>query len=314
LLIIATPQGGYNMRGTQKFMQFSQNIKTTLTFEMRRDRMGSKTQLVMGVWAMANYFNVSWCTRRNPFIDIFNFKICAPDIYFPVNLTAIRLHQPGMYMIPGGDDDQPRSAYAPWNVISKIEQVAPGVVWGKEMALQWNKKIVNAARLLGAAKPWKRLPDRLYIAVHVRRGDIVNNKAYAHAWVSDEQFNFAISQIFRYCKRFKKKVEVHLFSEETPGYYWKKFQRIDKFHLAKHQKQTINAVKINIKDWIGFIDADVLLVGGIFSAVPALARDPPGAEGLPMTLYWEDKVGYFDRRSFMPSYWTTVKNITQQGA
>ena len=61
----------------EKNIETVANIPTTLTFNMRSDRMGRKFQLLLGVWSLANYYNVSRCTDHNDFVDPFHFKLCG---------------------------------------------------------------------------------------------------------------------------------------------------------------------------------------------------------------------------------------------
>lgn len=292
---------------TNKFLLQRPSTNTILTFQMRSDRMGSKSQLVLGIWALANYYNVSWCTQRDEFVDVFDFQVCDADKYTPFNMFAIQSHQAGLYLLPGGNDNIARSKYAPWSILSNVERTFPSTVWTDNMVWQWGEKITNAALQNVRLKRWEPMKD-LYVAVHVRRGDIVNNSAYSHAWISDKKINFAISQTIEFCSRFNRGIKVHLFSEETKNYDWSNFHHVDEFHLTSLH----NDLNTNLRDWYYFIHADILIVGGTFSAVPALGRMRPNENGLPLTLYWKDSYGYFDRRKFVPPYWIGISQLLKK--
>mmetsp|Transcript_21691 Transcript_21691/g.35850 ORF Transcript_21691/g.35850 Transcript_21691/m.35850 type:complete len:108 (-) Transcript_21691:137-460(-) len=103
-----------------------------------------------------------------------------------------------------------------------------------------------------------------------------------------------------------RSTELHLFSEDYGLTNWSAYQEVvDEWHLAK--KGSDNQLDVLLRDWAHFVDADVLIVGGTLSAVPALARDEPSTtsssigDPFPMTLYWAVHHGYFDQTRFVPS-------------
>jgi hypothetical protein len=120
-------------------------------------------------------------------------------------------------------------------------------------------------------------------------------------WIADETFLslLRLTKAELACDDVSEgRCDVHLFSEEeNPHGDWTLYTAdslVDHMHLAAHHSDLDSA----LHDWRNFIDADVLIVGSTFSAVPALARSSSV-----LTLYALTQHGYFDMSRFVPQWW-----------
>mmetsp|Transcript_12407 Transcript_12407/g.25388 ORF Transcript_12407/g.25388 Transcript_12407/m.25388 type:complete len:599 (+) Transcript_12407:193-1989(+) len=122
-------------------------------------------------------------------------------------------------------------------------------------------------------------PNAIHIALHVRRGDITPEKRW-DVWIGDDQFIALIEMVKRYIQIVRRgdnpgnedevKTEVHLFSEAYGTTNWGKYGNlITRLHLAPKGSRDVG---LNIRDWKHFVTADVLIVGGTFSRIPAYGR------------------------------------------
>jgi hypothetical protein len=77
---------------------------------------------------------------------------------------------------------------------------------------------------------------------------------------------------------------------------------IPTLHLASRSTDAASqaaSVDDQFRDWCFFIDADVLVIGSTFSAVPALARPPEAG----LTLIAGGHPGFFDGDHWTPPWW-----------
>ena len=166
---------------------------------------------------------MSWCTDHNDFVDPFHFKLCGATKRTAANISAIQSHAPGLYVMPS----YPKQ-YAPWDLADHIEGIYPGSLWNDKMISAWRQKIIDVALNHCNVTSW-RPKNHIYVAVHLRRGDISADR-HKHAWVSERKINRIIEMTRRYCSQYlKKNVKVHLFSEHTSEYDWNLIQGVDDF-------------------------------------------------------------------------------------
>lgn len=152
---------------------------------------------------------------------------------------------------------------------------------------EWRERILGATLRPDLEKELWLSKDSVKIAVHARRGDILPGKRN-DAWISDNQLIGLIEVSMWHIRRNlgnDTKIEVHMFSESYGATDWKRYGTlVDKFHLAPFGSGDID---LNMRDWKHFLKADVTIVGGSFSRMPAYARPGPSKEtGLPLTLNW----------------------------
>lgn len=101
------------------------------------------------------------------------------------------------------------------------------------------------------------------IAIHIRRGDITQ-EYYTHAYFSNKYFIELINEL----KQKYKNYNIHIFSCKTNNEGWNDFNNLDvKLHLREDWSN--DNLKYEKIDMVHFIKADVLVIGGTFSYVPA---------------------------------------------
>ena len=279
--------------------------------------------------------NVYWFARTG-------FPVCSDEITagpkLPMPWNPEDVHGEGVYEAPEERPSTPdREGLGLWEYVQRLEQANARSGWGAQSSLALKQQFMRAnqhVEMFPGFKPSaeKELaPPRktgsrstLTIAVHVRRGDIAPGNM---RWIPDSTF----LALLRETKRTMKcrgadgaateapaagtagagaeagpgpgrRCAVHLFSEaENPAGDWAPYTAdglVDEMHLVGAAPDLESA----LRDWLHFIDADVLIVGSTFSAVPALARSPSL-----LTMYWEGHHGYFGGSRFTPHWWLPWK-------
>jgi hypothetical protein len=145
-------------------------------------------------------------------------------------------------------------------------------------------------------------PNVVTVAINIRRGDFND---WGRNLVPDETYVVMLRQLRSILEKAGKSPEVHLFSENY-GIVHREFNLttnwalydglVEHFHLAEDmrngRKKSHNMdMDLNLRDWRHFIQADILIVGGTFSATPALGRPkyPDPKTGLPLTIHLYEK-------------------------
>lgn len=271
-------------------------LNVTLThLSSRGDRLGSAIQLPLGGWLVARFHGWAYCSPPSRFAAALAFPMCDGGAHLTPRAMATMLSstegsmfdyrddgltQPGVYYInPDGNKN------TLWSSIQAKAMYTRGAVE------DWRRMILGAQlRPELAGELWLHA-DSVRIAAHVRRGDIGPSRN--DVWVADEKV-IALIEIAKYYVRMKRgpdvNIEVHVFSESYGTTNWTRYAgHVDAFHLAPntglHPAQS--DLDLSLRDWQHFVRADVLLVGGTFSRVPALARPDPGPDGLPATLFFQ---------------------------
>jgi hypothetical protein len=101
------------------------------------------------------------------------------------------------------------------------------------------------------------------IAIHIRRGDITPNY-FAHAYFPNKYF---VNLIKKLTKKYENP-NIHIFSCKTNKEGWSDFEKLNVvLHLREDwSNDNLKYEKIDIHH---FIKADVLVIGGTFSYIPA---------------------------------------------
>ena len=317
----------------------AEDSPVVLTFVERNDRFGSFLQVAVAAMTVAAHEKWQFCCPK-PYVQNINwftrtgFPVCSdeitagPKLAMPWNPEAVH-GGAGVYEAPEERPSAPgREGLGLWEYVQRLEQAKARSGWGAERSLALKRQFLRANPLVQnlmypdftptAEKELMSTPPRktgsrstLTIAVHVRRGDIAPGNS---RWIPDSTF----LQLLRETKREMKcrgagsadgggpgpgrRCAVHLFSEvENPAGDWAPYIAdglVDEMHLAGAAPDLESA----LRDWLHFIDADVLIIGSTFSAVPALARSPSL-----LTLYWEGHHGYFGGSHFTPHWWLPWK-------
>jgi hypothetical protein len=330
----------------------STNNRVVLALQRpRRDRMGSRLQSPLAAWALSqNFRNWTFCTLQGEvFSSALGFNLCSEHEPFLATTTNNQsadtataqkswsfknvqetlenstTNGASVYFV------SPRDNIA-WKNVYQMENERPESIWNAHTSHAWREMILKFKKVNSTGIPkeptflWKR-PHARHVAVHVRRGDVGPNTAFRYAYIPDKDVVGTIRAALEYIQRQTKKgssssdVEVHLFSEDY-GHVSKNWMKqyeglVDEFHLAP---EGLMDVAVNIRDWQHFIDADILIVGGTFSAVPALARPKPSTQddddndvGYPLTIYRANNHGYFGGTQFFPRHWVAWEKVKSEG-
>jgi hypothetical protein len=261
-----------------------------------KDRMGSKAQLAVGAWALSKANNWSVCSTNDDAIAVLgSIPICDLQVPYHGDVAA-QLGQPGLYNLKF----RSKASYKVWRRIASWERDKPGSVWNNSSRSEWEAMIMNAAP---KERFWKS-SRTIKIAVHIRRGDVEPTGKWAYSFIQDNAF----LQLIALCKDYlnRQALEVHIFSEDYGATNWSLFDSNDTyFHLAPKDNTYHLApgnLTENLRDWAHFCEADILIAGGTFSVIPALARPLPSANGLPLTIFYGGNYGYLST-SWYPNHW-----------
>lgn len=170
-------------------------------------------------------------------------------------------------------------------------------LFNSEFRRYWRQKILHANQGL-FFKDSKIANEDLYkvenssiaiIAVHVRRGD-VTSKSPIFSW--DPVVTQSIELLRGYVQKKGRIPRVHLFSENYGSVNWTTYQDIvDEWHLAPQMNEADTGhnmdLELNLRDWIHFLKADVLVTDGSFSNVVGALRDNVDlSNGFPLTFQY----------------------------
>lgn len=285
------------------------NDRTTLRIASYnpKDRMGSKLQNAIGGWALSRALGWKFCSPNDEAITLFpDIDICNEN----QTGTLVQKLRPREMSVGGVYSINSRGVHKVWSRIQMLEQrQGEGRVWGSTARAEWRDMILNAA-------PKERLftpktngntttATTIKIVVHIRRGDVAPTGKWAYRFIDDN----AYLQLIALCKEHLQNQpwEVHIFSEDYGATNWTAFENPNTyFHLAPRDTSGVFApgnLTENVRDWAHFLEADILIAGGTFSVIPALARPAPSPEsGLPLTIYYGRNYGYLSG-GWYPKYW-----------
>jgi hypothetical protein len=259
----------------------------------RKDRMGSRVQFPLTVLAIAHYYNWNFCAPLDPMLKALSFPVCNKTV---LSSTQLSFTTPEEIMT----NQQSRSYFVHdglWNIIHMLEDASPASVWSSAVEEEWGRMVMqkplsNSKMTVNEDEDEQLLwtnKDAIHIAVHVRRGDI-RSATRNDVFISDDKAIVLIKISIEYLRMVRGNdvdFEVHLFLESYGQTNWTRYgDLVHSFHLAPEGTSNID---LNIRDWKHFVKADILLVGGTFSAIPALARPGPSKDGLPVTIFEKKK-------------------------
>ena len=278
----------------------------TLTVRFREDCLGSFLQVGVAAMTMAQHKHWAFCAPsgvlHSEWFEKTGFPCTAdimegPKTLLPWNLDDVRA--PGVYEAPQHHHVD-HTNVGLWDAVQRMEEAKPCSAWNAQHAFALKEQLQDAIPNVGSslANTGGLTAIRVTIALHVRRGDIGPGNM---RWIADETFLslLRLTKAELACDDVSEgRCDVHLFSEEeNPHGDWTLYTAdslVDHMHLAAHHSDLDSA----LHDWRNFIDADVLIVGSTFSAVPALARSSSV-----LTLYALTQHGYFDMSRFVPQWW-----------
>jgi len=282
--------------------------KDDIVIEMkyvRPDRLGSNIQRPLNLMAYVNCNDFKFCIKEGSFgpAKYFDSSIEAcppytPDLKLYKRLDSTLLNTPpttpGQYTFLR--DDNALIDWTKKNIDCGFDDV---------MRRKWGDMIINASlspHISNSTLAEEELfestddPNVVTVAVHIRRGDFIdwNRKPFL------DQFYVALLRRLRsILQKAGKSPEVHVFSEDYGLVHkelnitgnWTMYDGlVEHFHLAPDMrgggKNHAMNMDLNLRDWRHFVKADILVVGGTFSRVPALGRPehPNPKTGLPFTI------------------------------
>ena len=217
----------------------------------------------------------------------------------------------------------------PWSIVRNIERSV-----GRDAA--FSSKVASMLRTEFLRAPQREAErdrcefcashdDLFRIAVHVRRGDITKNAGrYAKAFISDETYIRLIDRVAKAIDAANRRAHVVVFSEAYGTTDWPKWAdamrtlpgvasfkfRLSSTHGSNderdvkasshnrtHDRELLRSELSDIHD---FVVADLLIVGGTFSAIAGILRPPESGA----TLFFRQNHGYFGYvKDLSPSWW-----------
>jgi len=271
----------------------------------RNDRLGSNVRLPLYLYAYTLCKGYKFCIkkgREGRVAGIFAFPSC------PENLLDFSPQKGDLFngtATPVIEESGTYSLRDTKLLYAAIGDQDPKCTFPDDFRQQWRDMVLNAvnhpslnATLTQQDLFSKNKSDRTTtIAVNIRRGDVTNYKRA----IWDEVYVKVLQQLRSAVERNGKIPEVHLFSEDygmidkrrkiAPN--WTLYDGlVDHFHLAPDfvglmKKSNAMDVSLNMRDWRHFLTADILVVGGSFSEIPAYGRPstPDPKTGAGLTLY-----------------------------
>ncbi len=171
--------------------------------------------------------------------------------------------------------------------------------WGQvivDASLGDNPNIINKTLASEDLFEANKDPNTVTVAINIRRGDFTDwqRKVYL-----DQYYVILLRHLRFLLVKAGRIPEVHLFSEDygmidigrNITRNWTMYEGlVEHYHFAPDMRTARNPhvmnMDLNLRDWRHFVQADILIVGGSFSRIPALGRPlQPNAEtGLPLTI------------------------------
>ena len=255
-------------------------------------------------WLVAHYHRWKFCGPPDPMAQALSFPMCnnvsSLDYVTRQLLEMGASGSSSLYEYHNDDNITQSGIYyinensnkGLWDSIYDTEKsITKPSMFTQRFIRDWRGMILNAHIRPEIDKELWLHPDSIRIAVHVRRGDILPG-VRNDVWISDDQIISLIEMSIHYTRWIRGpdvKTEVHVFSEGYGMTNWTRYgSLVDQYHLAPEGSEDI---ELNLRDWKHFVNADVLIVGGTFSALPAFARSHIISTangnniGFPITIY-----------------------------
>ena len=250
----------------------------------RTDRLGSNIQRPFSLWAFATCMQYNFCIDDGAegLARYFNFPTCSLLPIHRVSTTGFLfedpIDQPGIY------DFGIHSQFHDEKLLLKtIHGLDEKCLYPDSFRQRWASMIHSAANhkdvnsTIANELLFTEDIQTKTVAVHIRRGDI--GKARGRG-VWDEIYVKLIALIRNALEGLGFMPEVHVFSESygiidaAHNIYpnWTMYNGlVNHFHLSPEQSGN-GDIATHIRDWRHFLDADILVVGGTFSHIPAFGR------------------------------------------
>ncbi len=297
----------------------SSNV-TIIMRRAQRDRMGSQFRQLFILSTFADCHGYNFCvheTSGQKYREEFSIPICPKDYEVGVQnfnefgmIGHREITEPGIYNFFNYGQERDKFIL-PYIFLTNKDR---GCLWSKPFKQYWKRKLLQTPTK-GAFKNSTTANENLFtnqnhshnatnivtIAVHIRRGDITY-ELRRDIFISDRIWTTAIKEVRKLMEDRGKVPEVHIFSEDYGTINWTAYEGfVDYWHLAPQMNDPLKGDnmdwELNVRDWMHFIKADVLLIGGTFSWMPGSMRDGPDpATGLPLTFYLCRDRGYFGSR------------------
>jgi len=278
----------------------------------RRDRLGTNIKRPLYLMSYAHCYRHIFCIQQGQagLADYFpgmGNQTCpeGPDKRIPWIQDDGKLFdnppikEPGMYAFTRND-----KRLETWTKTHKdcAFDNAMRKKWGQmivDASLGDNPKVINKTLASEDLFEANTDPNTVTVAINIRRGD-------QHDWGRKLWLDQSYVTLLRHLRFLLDKAgripEVHLFSEDygminaerNITRNWTMYEGlVEHFHLAPDMRTEGNSqvmnMDLNLRDWRHFVQADILIVGGSFSRIPALGRPqrPNPETGLPLTIEME---------------------------
>lgn len=232
--------------------------------------MGSRLQIAMLGMALARIMGWDFCVIKNDMVgkSLVDLPICTPQI-----------------------QRQPKTPYHDWASVTKSGVYSFTGNYAKTMILQLKSFPIESVLTQEFIQAWRNVilqppgtpsnteqlwdwqdKSAIRVAVHIRRGDVTAGGPFRYAYTPDTHYIPVITNLRAHLtEKYKRPVDVHVFSENYGDPNWTGYQNVvDHFHFQPNYNQGAGNLTANIRDWRHFVQADVLLIGGTFSATPDL--------------------------------------------
>ena len=302
-----------------EWLHKSSNVTIIMT-RARGDRMGSQFRQLFTLSAFADCNGYNFCLHEASSLEYsteFGPPICPKDYEVGVQndydfgrTGHTEISEPGNYHFNHKGTQRVRFMEKQIFTLNNDRSC----LWSKPFKQYWKRKLLQTPTK-GAFKNSTTANENLFtnqnhshnatnivtIAVHIRRGDITY-ELRRDKFISDLVCIAAIKEVRKLMEDRGKVPEVHIFSEDYGTINWTAYEGfVDYWHLAPQMNDPLKGDnmdwELNVRDWMHFIKADVLLIGGTFSWMPGSMRDGPDpSTGLPLTFYLCRDRGYFGSR------------------
>lgn len=256
---------------TDKYLFLLNNLnklskdKIIITHENRRDRTGSFLGIDLLCYAFSKYNNFEfqfYHIKRN---KIFNSDILHNFMGLNLSIKKINPNEVNIIKISDINNINNENNVILFNDETKdIENLMiKQTNFNDFFPLEFRKSLYNNFNKINPSYPIYFKKDMTNIAIHMRRGDITPTY-YSHAYFPNMYFINLINEL----NKEYKNANIHIFSCQTNKEGWDDFNKLNvTLHLRNDWSR--DNLKYEMIDIHHFINADVLVIGGTFSYVPA---------------------------------------------
>ena len=275
----------------------------------RKDRLGSNMQRPLHLMSYAHCYRHIFCIQEGQagllkyFPALLN-QTCPKDLGERLPWTDDEhklfdnppLKKPGVYAFKQND-----------NLLEKWVMTHMDCAFDDAMRKKWGQAIVDASsgdnpnvmnKTLASEDLFEanKDPNTVSVAINIRRGDI---SAWGRKTWLDQYYVILLRHLRFLLDKAGRIPEVRLFSEDygmidiknNITLNWTMYEGVvEHYHLAPDVSTPGNPhamnIDLNLRDWRHFVQADILIVGGSFSRIPARGRplQPNPETGLTLTI------------------------------